>query len=81
MDLFFRDQTEPVEGDWNLGKPDGDKCKLLVKLKDGSETYAYFYGDGGRMSTWTYPSYFWRCDNKEPIDDVEGWKFLKNGQT
>ena len=71
MDLFYDHLKDPVDGDWNEYKPNIQRCKLLVKLKDDSQTYAYFYGDGA------HGHYFWSCKSKEPLDNVKTWKFLK----
>ncbi len=83
MDLFHGNKTEEVEGPWNdveNGLPKCDSEKVKVKLSTGNEILAYFYSDGcywiekyGKKG-----SYFWDCQTKEPLLNVEKWKHLKS---
>jgi hypothetical protein len=86
MDLFCSHLREPVEGDWNkiedgLPKTKCTGTKVIVKLKDDSETYAYFYKDKGLCAEYVENlSYFWDCTTKENLPNVVAWKYLKDAE-
>lgn len=84
MDLFYAHLTEEEPGPWNeiengLPNIDSKGCKVIVKLSDMSETFAYFYPD---KASWgaqygIKPAFFWSCITREPLFNVTHWKKLK----
>ena len=82
MDLFYGHLNESVDGPWNViefSLPNTNHCKVLVKLSDGTEKFAYYYADRAQWieSVGYQSSYFWDCRTKEPLLNVVAWKLLK----
>ena len=71
MDLFHGAENTPV-GDWTTQHPDIESkgAKVLVRLNDNTERFAYFYSDK------PHGSYFYDCKTSEPLNPKE-WKLLR----
>lgn len=82
MDLFEGPRNEPI-GEWidfPKNYPEKNKDKLLVKLKDDTQIFAYYYSDSYGLNHHENPKgrYFWGCSDRKPIGDVKAWKYLKD---